>query len=380
MSKGRFLYVGGFKLPDKNAAAHRVVGVAKILHTLGYDVVLLGETDDLDSVMTSEPLTYFGFETYAVHSPQSIAQWGKRTICATGVNEVLNKHDDWIAVIAYNYSAIALANLIQICKKRRIKVLGDCTEWYMPDTPNKVRYIATRLDTSLRMRCIHKYVDGMIVISSYLSRYYEKAKLPILLLPPTIDRSTFPFRNREGKQDGLKIVYAGSPGRNKDKIQVIVHSICEKGGSGFVLLVVGITKEQYLIYYPEDSALLSMLDTNKRVVFLGTKSHRETLQILCSADFSIFYREVTRATMAGFPTKLVESISCGIPVITNQTSDIADYIREGKNGILLSTDDFQNDLTRLLHTIGQADIIVESDVFDYKRFVEITDRWIEEWK
>ena len=42
MSLGTILYVGNFELPDKNAAAHRVVNNAKIFRELGYRVALLG--------------------------------------------------------------------------------------------------------------------------------------------------------------------------------------------------------------------------------------------------------------------------------------------------------------------------------------------------
>lgn len=42
-------------------------------------------------------------------------------------------------------------------------------------------------------------------------------------------------------------------------------------------------------------------------------------------------REKTRKTMAGFPTKVVESMSLGTPVITTDASDLADYIKHGEN-------------------------------------------------
>jgi glycosyltransferase involved in cell wall biosynthesis len=39
--------------------------------------------------------------------------------------------------------------------------------------------------------------------------------------------------------------------------------------------------------------------------------------------------------MAGFPTKFVEAITCGIPVVTNNTSDLQFYLKEGVNGYFL---------------------------------------------
>ena len=40
----KILYIGGFELPDKNAAAQRVVANAKALKKIGYEVLFLGVT------------------------------------------------------------------------------------------------------------------------------------------------------------------------------------------------------------------------------------------------------------------------------------------------------------------------------------------------
>ena len=46
MAKGKVLYIGGFELPDKNAAAQRVLSVGKALREIGYKVFYLGITHD----------------------------------------------------------------------------------------------------------------------------------------------------------------------------------------------------------------------------------------------------------------------------------------------------------------------------------------------
>jgi len=40
------IYYGPFQLPDKNAAAHRVINNAKLLRELGYETVFLGCNGD----------------------------------------------------------------------------------------------------------------------------------------------------------------------------------------------------------------------------------------------------------------------------------------------------------------------------------------------
>ena len=41
MKGKKILYIGGFELPDKNAAAQRVVGNSYILKNLGYEIIFL---------------------------------------------------------------------------------------------------------------------------------------------------------------------------------------------------------------------------------------------------------------------------------------------------------------------------------------------------
>jgi len=42
-----------------------------------------------------------------------------------------------------------------------------------------------------------------------------------------------------------------------------------------------------------------------------------------------------RFAQAGFPTKLVESLAAGVPAIVNSTGDIAQFVSDGEEGILL---------------------------------------------
>ena len=43
----KVLYIGGFELPDKNAAAHRVISNAFLLRELGYEVSFIGISEDI---------------------------------------------------------------------------------------------------------------------------------------------------------------------------------------------------------------------------------------------------------------------------------------------------------------------------------------------
>lgn len=69
----KILYIGGFELPDKNAAAHRVLAIAKGLRDSGNEVVFMGVSKDnreTDVLKTKSEVQ--GFITYSVPYPREI--------------------------------------------------------------------------------------------------------------------------------------------------------------------------------------------------------------------------------------------------------------------------------------------------------------------
>ena len=96
--------------------------------------------------------------------------------------------------------------------------------------------------------------------------------------------------------------------------------------------------------------------------------------MLKCADFAMFLRDDNRVSRAGFPTKFVESISAGVPVITNKTSNIEDYLIPGKNGFFVDIDhaskEIKDILSRDLQELKAIKANVDDNLFDYNNFVD----------
>jgi len=71
------------------------------------------------------------------------------------------------------------------------------------------------------------------------------------------------------------------------------------------------------------------------IIFCGRIKQTEVPSYYNVSDFSIIVRENSRKSMAGFPTKLVESMMAGRPILLNYTSDMDKYIIDGQNGFIL---------------------------------------------
>lgn len=372
MSKGTVLYVGGFELPDKNAAAHRVLNNAKILKAIGFNVVFLGveKGGEHDGLIQKENVQ--GFECWSIARKSKVDEI-KYYFSIKNFKKTVNKLKDVQFVICYNYQAVALYKVWRYCKKRNIKVLSDCTEWFI-----SVKKLIN-LDTTLRMEHIQKKIDGVICISRYLENYYNKFTKTICL-PPLVDKDEEKWACQSiAFEPGMNhFVYSGTPGRRKDKINVVISALSGVTNN-FRLHIVGITEQQFLASYPEEAEHLKTLGA--KVEFLGRIAHLESCRYIKSADFVVFIREKSITNDAGFPTKYVESSSSGVPVVTTDTSDLNRYIKDGINGFILDGRDEQSvrqTLENILRLSEDEVMVIKqycekhNDDFDYRKYIAKT--------
>ncbi|KRE57658.1 glycosyltransferase [Paenibacillus sp. Soil750] len=375
MHRGTILYIGGFELPDKDAAAHRVLSNAKIFRKLGYNVVFIDVDRSLEKKLEiSNVKNIQGFDCWSRKFPQSKIEWLKYLVSINYIKEIAKKYNNIKAVICYNYQVGALLKLKKYCNKNNIKLISDCTEWY------EDKRLVKKIDTNIRMKYINKKIDGIICISSYLSNYY-KDSIETIIIPPLIDieEKKWELQHSKNISNTINFIYSGTPGKHKDKLNLVVEALSNLGTKfSFTFKIIGITKQQYLNYYPEHKAIIVRLENS--VLFLGKVTHIESIEYVQNADFVIFIREDKRVNNAGFPTKFVESITCGTPVITTKTSDLFKYLIEGENGFFLNINNKEQIQSLLRKVIGMNNNevmemkrnCVESTTFHYQNYVENT--------
>ena len=355
--KGTVLYVGGFELPDKNAAAHRVLSNAKIFKELGYNVIFCGIDKEKSDSKIEE---HYGFKSIPIKYPNSLLNWLKYIVDAKKYFQLLEENKDVRLVVCYNLLAIPLAKLLLYCKKRNIKIVADCTEWYENRfSLHPVKFIKF-LNTIFAMRVFQKKCDGMIAISSFLKNYYKKYISNIIVLPPLVDITDKKYEHFEDKPlcDAVSLVYCGSPTLKKEALGDVVSALGKIEDINYSFTVVGVTKEQFEKTY-------TVKINNNKIDFTGRIPHIRALDIVKNNDYSVIIRPCTRVTNAGFPTKFVESITCGTAVIASETSDIVSYFNNGHNGHLVDINNLENDFRRVLVAPKP---FVEHDKFDYRSY------------
>lgn len=342
----KILYIGGFQLPDKNAAAQRVVGIAKALRDLGHDVFFI---NNIKYVKHPIWKTYFGFDCYECGKNSVEYNFGISIVKKIAIDIQID------AIIAYNYPSIALSRIVNFCKKQKIKSYADVTEWY--DVKGySIKSIVKRQDVRFRMKKVHPEMNGIIAISKYLYDYY-KTKTNTVKIPPLVDLQDAKWNIKKLKNDVPTFVYAGSPSAQKERLDIIINTIEEvKKEQPAKLKVIGITKEQFEKMY-------FTIYKGNSTEFYGRIPHDEAIREVSSADWSIIIRENSLSNKAGFPTKFVESISCGTPIIANAFSNIAEY--SDSNIIIKSNTDLKNAVLSAM----RKKPVVKITTFYYKEYL-----------
>jgi glycosyltransferase involved in cell wall biosynthesis len=355
--------MGGFELPDKNAAAHRALANAKLLREMGFEVKFVGISKDIENA----PNVVDGFESCPIPYPISLKQWLHQILTFYENDKILAYKPDY--VVLYNFPSVASLKILRTCHKHGIKVIHDLTEWENADGWDP-RTIVRKFDINLRMRYCTKKMDGIICISRYLFDYY-KNYTNCILVPPTIDLQASKWNRCRDLTAGekIKLVYAGNAGFGvKDRLDIIVDEVVKF--PNMQLDVIGMTGQDYTNGYGP----LPKVCNN--IIFHGRVPHRDAIKAVQGADFQFLIRDSNRKNNAGFPTKFVESMACCTPMIVTLTSNIGDYIEDGKNCFIVTSKKTLKAVLSQISCLKKEDIISIKNncrntvVFDFRKYKE----------
>lgn len=369
----KIVYVGNFAFPLGNAVAKRVLGIGTALSLAGYDVIYIGEDKDVKLGEISEEMHYEQFRYYNIHKPISQIEHYRYI---RDVKNIRKKLQEWqkngeISALIFcgTKSALFAYNIVRVCKKLQIPIIADSMDWLNSRTGNLLFDFIKQLDINFELCFVNKKADVIIAISEYLKRYYEKCGLETVVIPPICPYNSMISYNN--KNDRISFIYAGVPCRlgrplkraedAKDRLDLAIRLLysIHKKGYDYQFQVYGLSKEQYVVIYPEQNSMIEELTAFGKLSFMGYAKEDVVRKAVEVADFTILLRNTNRVTMAGFPTKIAESISLGTPVITTETSDINKYICDGIDGYFLDILNMEKAEEKLVHIIEQREYCIE---------------------
>lgn len=343
MNKKLIAYVGVFPFPFGQAASKRVMGNVKFLQDLGYQV-LVGHGGSVEKeifgIGDSSVECYglgelFGGDGPVVKLLKHIFRSGDNTV---NWLKSLDTKPDYVIVYGgyYRYAS----SIFKYCKANDIKIIFDIVEWYEPNQMLGGRYGFFYNSFLLAFKYIYPKADGVIAISSNLQKVF--ARNTTVVVPPLISTSLAEIVVES--EDTLSLIYAGNIG-NKDNLFEIIKVVEKLSINNQI---------KFDICGPSESELRVKYNVDKfcdAIRIHGEIKQEEINDYIRKADFTVFLRPDAHCNRYGFPSKFVESLSLGVPVSTNLTSDIGIYLQEGYNGFIIedgSSEAIENCIEKML--------------------------------
>lgn len=384
VNPGWIAYVGPFYFPWGQPGSRRVYGIAQSLAEGGQKVSVgcgTAEPRELIHVDNSRGggnISYIGLgelpppsASVASKLVQLLVYQGVRTVDWLDAQPIKPSH-----VILYGGYAQYMFRLLPWCRRQRVSLIVDVVEWYDARQLNGGFFGPFHISAKVALHIQFAKSDGIIAISSYLADYYRQRGCPVIRIPPTLDTVEVQVRppSAARSSDELTLVYAGTPGK-KDLLENVIRGVmmADPKGERLRLVVLGPTIEQV-------QSLRGGKVLPSFVQVLGRVPQQDVGKIVRESDFSVLLREPLRFTQAGFPTKFVESVANGTPVIANITSDLGHYLRDSIEGLVAqdhSAEAFAAALGRALRLkpeermrMRQAARGQAERSFDYRNFTE----------
>ncbi|KQQ68399.1 glycosyltransferase [Acinetobacter sp. Leaf130] len=327
MDKKLIAYVGAFSFPFGQAASKRVLGNVMLLKSLGYNVIVGhgGRVEEDKFESNDIQIKYYGLNELYVDS-KGIARLFN-FIFKSGNNTIdwlkkLDTKPDYVVVYGGYYSYAK--KIVEYCKNNNIRVIFDVVEWYEPSQMMGGRYGFFYNSFLLAFKYVYPRADGIITISSSLSEVFNKKKT--VVIPPLVAIEMNEPLISESNM--LSLIYAGNIG-NKDSLYEIIQVVDQLSIDNEIKLdIFGPSEVELKLKY-------NIQELPASIRIHGKVKQEEINSFIAKADFTIFTRPDIHCNRYGFPSKFVESLSLGVPVATNLTSDIGLYLRDGHNGFII---------------------------------------------
>ena len=229
---------------------------------------------------------------------------------------------------------------------------------------------------------------SIIAITKYLEEYFSSKGINTIRVPILCDTEIGITPKPLHDDNVTTVFYGGLPG-TKDLVGNLLEAslmLTEDEKKKLKIVIVGATKD-YLVRVSHIRS--DVIDRcSEYTVLHGRLQHKQVLEIMSKADFSFLARDSElRYAKAGFPSKVVEALSNATPMICNISSDLDDYLINGKNAVIAASHeskDLCDAIRRAISLTATEKQKMSSEAlnsaklyFDYRNYVDALKQFIE---
>jgi glycosyltransferase involved in cell wall biosynthesis len=272
-----------------------------------------------------------------------------------------------------------------VARLLRIPVLVEVCEVWSKSTDTVGAGVLRRLANSgepVMERFVARVSAGLLVISQGIKCYYRELGMPeagIYLLPVLIDAEHYEKSGDAAveKLRGVRYLLNSGSYNEKDGLSYLIRATAGVHGDfpDIRLVFTGHAPPEV------ESRILDTAGEDARdwIVFTGHLSRDALIWCYKHALGLLSCRSNSEYANYGFPTKLVEYLASGTPVIVTAVGDVNGYLRDGETAYLAApenTGSIEEAIRRLLEDpdaaaeTGRAGAGVARDTFDYRVHID----------
>ncbi|HCS61370.1 MAG TPA: hypothetical protein DIW46_08245 [Microbacterium sp.] len=328
------LYVTPSTFRVINAGALRNLNIANALALGGHTVTLL-TGDGPEDVKSSawEGLSEPGV-TMRSNGASRAGRLSRlrRAFAGNAIDPKMLKSID--AVVAYNPGPLQYLRLRRATRAQGIRLVVDISEWFSQDELPGSWFSPYSWLYEVFMRTLPPMLGRggrALAISSPMAAWLSSRGGETLVVPPL--SAVRPHGNKQSN-DIRRIVLSGSGiskgGKDAAALELLI-SLAESGSEA-------LRDTEFNVLGRVDqhtSRRLVELADRVSVVEHGWLEWKQALEVAERADWMLLLRDPTlRRHRLGYPSKVIESLNLGVPVIVNVCGGTTDYLQEGTNAVI----------------------------------------------
>ncbi len=183
-----------------------------------------------------------------------------------------------------------------------------------------------------------RHSNGIIAITPVILEHVRPlvSPVPVILVPVMIDQND--YRRKIDTPESGAVVYTGPLNDSKDGVGTLLEAFARVATTHprVRLILVGDATPERVAAYQSRAQNLSI---GGSVDFRGTVARPELLDILRQASVLVLPRPDTAQNRANMPTKLVEYMASGRPVVATSVGLVPQMVNNGAQALLVAPDD-----------------------------------------
>lgn len=189
---------------------------------------------------------------------------------------------------------------------------------------------------------LYKSYSAVFVMTDALREFFVPTYLndkKVLIVPQTVDESRFELTTSQNGIQGSKryIAFVGSLNQKKDGVLTLVKAfnLIHSKYEDIFLIIAGDGSSS------DKNALTNLIhahNLDNRVKFMGRISSQRVPSFLVNAHVLVSCRPKSFQSEFGFPTKIVEYLASGKPIVTTSTGELEKFLEDRENCFIANYD------------------------------------------